>query len=351
MRFTQEDFIADYSFFRGHSIFEQVTEEEEFVWNKGESVDKVSPLVEEIFEIFSVSRISECSQTPYLIHKSYPSARSFYLQECFICNGGNEFLYKNEVSDKYQVVYCQNNDVSFEKGDILIKTGKMKYDLYKSIRKTLMLLELGHIVYNIHLVLSKFDFKINRIKMDTNYTLISLENGSVFTPALTLKALHQLYVLRTSGPYLKRIIDFNRQINAHYLFKTNIQEAFRCLFNVEYDSTIIRMYIFRNNGVDGFCYENITLSYSILNKVYQYIDFRSASQYTLFAIKREFHKIFEQYIVFLGYIAQECCLHNSCYGRYNRPVKQVLPVKVWESFFADDCRQYYPFYGIITGNI
>lgn len=345
MKYTKKDLICDYLSSCKIFEYEQEYREEYTFFNK---IDKSISLEErylKILEIMKVCRIENFNRSYYKKHKSYPSARSFYKQKIWISIGNNNFATINEFTG--EIIVYENKFIDSDKGDIIITADNIKFENYKRIHNTLNVLEVGHMIYNISEISKKYGFSIKVNAKVDNFVCIKSEKKN----NLIYDSIENKYITRTSGKYIGKLINLNMNVEeAFYEIKTNKEKDFYSLFSYELKS-IVKYIVFRNNKCDGFVFGDIKIDYEILNKEYSYIDFRSCSQYTLLIFDKSIikKKIITDYILFMGYLAQEICILNSKKYIYNRPVKQVY-IPIWKEIlkntvYKDDI----PFYGVITG--
>lgn len=348
MRINKLDLIADLSYsFDNTNIKQNYNLDKlntKFISLYDHALDR---LFEELFSIFDIIRVSDIRMTPYKIHKSYPSARSFYLQKLWIKIDNDKYITKNIKSNKLELYQMNYNDDY----DIIITTDIINYPNYFAIHKSLNILEIGHIIYNIKSILDIFNIRFN-LKVSKEMILIKLIDQNKMDFCETkLISLKEKFLLRNSGKYYRGIINLNHHFkDAIYDTKINIQNQFFKLFNIEISVDDIFVINFKNNG-KYYEYKNLKVEYYELNQIYNYIDFRNSSQYTLLLFKKDIidKKYLSEVIIFLGYIAQEISLENAHQNKYNRPLKQLLDKKLWKRISSNFNENYIYFYSIVSG--
>ncbi|BDD41040.1 hypothetical protein [Streptococcus ruminantium] len=125
--------------------------------------------------------------------------------------------------------------------------------------------------------------------------------------------------------------------------------SFEKLFASQLKGIVQRVVLYNNGEYFTDSNGEYVVQYFELNREYYFVDFRTASQYTLLLIKLPpIQDELINYILFMGYLAQEICINNAGLGHYNRPVKQVN-FTFWKNILGDKYKDYLPFYGVITG--
>lgn len=255
----------------------------------------------------------------------------------------------NDIDNTFGVYYYDIfHDINQDR--IILMSEEIDDENYGSIHNTLTILELGHMVYNLHYICSCFNSSI-RIQIKSRYVLVDLvEDEQV---KREIKKYNQLAQLRSSGSYSNKLINFSLDHSAYrYVSVIDRKKVFKQLFNQELND-VIEVLEFINTGI---CFWNeeydIQISFEELNAQYDFVDFKSATQYTLFLINKEYisTKLLKNCILYIGYLAQEICFENSQIGVYNRPVKQVL-TDFWDGKVEENISLsgYTSFYGVITG--
>lgn len=155
----------------------------------------------ELMRIMEISQVSKFDWSPYKIHKSYPSARSYYKQKLWIKLEDGNYITKDFITnniDKYRLNLYKFQD-SF---DLLLTTDLITLDKYSSIYKSLTILEYGHIIYNIDTVCRMFRASIEKIIINELGIFIKLNYKNIKNPkCIELSELKELYKLRSSGKY------------------------------------------------------------------------------------------------------------------------------------------------------
>lgn len=290
--------------------------------------------------------------TFYLTHKSYPSARSLYPIEIgYVLENNlvvtNRTFQKDEKFlrfDKEEELTLKNDDIIF-----FFSSSFSIIEKYKSIKNTLIILELGHLHFNLIAIASLFKMKYS---YQNAFHLKAIKQPIFDIDTLKLQKLFDLAENRTSGPYLKYISNLNMdKISKPYLITESTLRKGLSLYNLQ-DEDIIKIEYYANNtSLNKFveCNSNKTISYYTLNSLYPYITFRTSSQYTLFSIdaKKVNNSNIERIILLIGFLAQDICLFNSKENYYNRPLKAVNPNEFSKIFNIS--KDFIPFYAVVSG--
>ena len=348
MEYNKRDLFSDYV-----STYSEIDTIQEYRYKEGEwdfkykkMSSEVTDLEKDILNINKTYRTNKNDYSPYLKHKSYPSARSYYPQKIWYSLGKGRFTIYDDNECCYKVYENKElNDI--KKGSVILSTNDIMMEHYKSIHNSLICLELGHIIYNIERICLLYNCRINiNSKKFKDYILLNINDNEKYD-SVNMEKLEKLYANRSSGSYTKKLINIKGDYNNYNFIPDNdVTEQFYKIFGYKLNGIVDRI-IFQNNG---FCYSsNKYMSKFIdLNAQYHFVDFRTASQYTLFLIKRNLKKDnLIDYILFIGYLAQEICLENSKKNVFNRPVKQVEPF-FWQEVIGINPK-YIAFYGVITG--
>ena len=326
MEYNKRDLFSDYV-----STYSEIDTIQEYRYKEGEwdfkykkASSKVTDLEKDILNINKTYRTNKNDYSPYLKHKSYPSARSYYPQKIWYSLGKGRFTIYDDNECCYKV-YENKELIDIKKGSVILSTNDIMMEHYKSIHNSLICLEFGHIIYNIERICLLYNCRINiNSKKFNDYILININDNEKYD-SVNIEKLEELYANRSSGSYTKKLINIKGDYNNYnFIPDSDVTEQFYKIFGYKLDGIVDRI-IFQNNGS---CYSsNKYISEFIdLNAQYHFIDFRTASQYTLFLIKRNLKKDnLIDYILFIGYLAQEICLENSKESVFNRPVKQVDP--------------------------
>lgn len=352
MIFNKQDLFCDYSatsnVLKFHQEYKFLKEEWIFL---GEET-QICEFYKDILNINKIYRVDKNNYSPYQIHKSYPSARSFYLQTIWVCIGENIFLTYKDENKSY--VKFKNDRLNFlDIGDIFITSKEIYENKYKSIHNSLILLEIGHILYNIEYISQCYGMKISIDSCEDDFNVVKVRTRRVPNNSnlLSIEKFKLLASFRNSGSYRNKIMNIDSKVKENiYISSIDILLKFRDLFQYDFEESV-KTLVFINDGTKFINLEfMIIISYEQLNREYYFIDFRTASQYTLFLITKNNKKNirYTDLLLYMGYLAQEICLKNSKDGVYNRPVKQVIQ-PFWKNVLNNLFKDYIPFYGVITG--
>ncbi|MGT2965386.1 hypothetical protein [Streptococcus acidominimus] len=356
MLLTRKDFICDHLFTATGIELAQEESRSEYCWEFVNYIDYLPKFQEAILDLFTINRVSHKEESPYGFHKSYPSARSFYLQKAYFCIGNHCFVTIDSLTGKFLVF--QNTQINSQSGQLIIVSDRMPNGFYSAIRNSLVLLEIGHILYNVDYISMCFENDIKNVTINKDYIQIDFskcsEDLDLTDCSREISFFKTKLKLRTSGPYYRKLRNLSCNYkDGIYDIRTEISIQYKKLFGKEYTDDSIKILTLKNDGDKFISQNNLYLPYHILNSEYNYVDFRYSSQYTLFLIKLHVNEPLEisRLVLLIGYIAQEICVENSNSSRYNRPVKQVLSDEKWEHYLKTSFPNYLQFYAVISGNI
>lgn len=358
MKYTLSDYICDYLYITDGKTFTQPYQSEDNLnWKFISIITQVNKFYETLLFCDKIIRIAPYTYSPYKVHKSYPSARSLYPLKLWVCLSKGYFITNDDKSGKYALFY--NDDLTYlSPGTVLITNDEINLPIYKSIHKSLEYLEMGHLLYNLFEVYKIFGNSFIIDNSPVNFTALILKEekdtfkvdfNSVRKKILQFKEKARY---RNSGSYYSRInnLDSHRDKN-FFKVELDLQEHYMSLFNKKEKCPLIVTY-FSNDNNGYFVSDEIKIPYHKLNKEYNFINFRTCSQFTLISLKKDFFvgkRNFIDEIQYIGFVAQIICLNNSLPNFYNRPVKQVL-VKAWNNDLLKNQReQALPIYGVISG--
>lgn len=295
--------------------------------------------------------------TYFKVHKGYPSPRSLYPVKLFLSAGHSYFLSKHDLEGSIE---CYRND-SFNaaEGDLVLEFDHKYPEYYLHIKKTLLLLEMGHFLYNI-LFLAKemgISYKLNHSPNRIHLERVLDEGGTVDQNVLSV--FKEKYTRRNSGPYLypltkakfkplQNVEEFNALVEAEIL------EMNTC-FGLEQEKGVQTLTYF-NTGEGRFTPTVRTshpseISYQQMNTIYPYVNFYGVSFITFFLLQHGKSKEFEltEHLLALGYLAQSICLNYSDSDQFCRPIKSFNIDQV-EQLFDMDSSRYTPFYFLVSGS-
>lgn len=354
MYYNFKDYVSDYIYTTTGDSLGQNYQSKDLKWHYIKKIKKVNPFFELILFCDKIIRVSSSKKTPYKIHKSYPSARSFYPLKLWLSVGEGYFITNDNISGDYSLYY--SNKFKLPKNTVLITNNEINLSNYKPIHKTLESLEIGHLIYNLFEVYNIFGHSFTVDNTSTNYTTIILkEQKNILNNKNRCQKIHafkEKAYLRNSGNYLKKINNFDlNSVEKKFEINLNLREIYSSLYNTKESHSIIITHFF--NDVNGsFSNSKVKIPYYKLNKEYGFINFRTCSQYTLISLETDFYMNKTNYIndiQFIGFIAQNICLNNSSLNFYNRPVKQVS-INSWNNdFLKEQEKKYLPMYGVISG--
>lgn len=345
MKYTKKDFITDYERcsnianniqkFYGTSFFNQLIKKETIDINRLDYLYQIllMPSYEQPFRNLNF--------TPYSIHLSYPSARSFYTIRIFLAISSSQLITKIIGTNKVQIFESKEIKL-IPNSYYIVKTSEINQKMYRSIHNTLQVLECGHAIGSIYELANNLGCKIN-IKINDDYDFISLLNK----PRLqnNLIRLNEQYLTRSSGNYYEMIANFEEISNITTLDASQVRKVINLMGILPTDINII---YFKNN-CNGFYVANNQhkLSYEWLQLEYPFWDPINGSAITLFEVGKNINSNIIEAIAFLS---QLLCLKNSNTNFINRPVKQVLPLH-WKKELYFNNNYYTPFYALISTKV
>lgn len=354
VKYSEKDLISDMSYFNGNDDKMQ----KKYKYNEiGEITDEkiyFSGYESQILDLNTVIRVDNFLRTPYSIHMSYPSARSLYTLRLYFFKDGylltKDFWKRKEVL-KAKSSICVDSNIS--NGDIIIELKEFNDNHYPSIFKTLQILEVGHLLYNISLIADIYGYEYELDNDSINILVLKnkkagnnyLENNK--TIEFWEKAQN-----RSSGKYYGGLINFDLDYQKYAYSPKGTDETKSIKFNKNIMNSV-KTLTFVNDGNALVDKNNgLVLYYGYIMKEYNYLNARTMSQITAFLYKWE-KGMFVNYaelIQYIGFLAQEVCINNSAVNVYNRPVKQMnfnfwLPIMKQNDIYEE----YIPFYGILTG--
>jgi len=159
------DFIYELEFNYKGSSEEQllISNFDKFKFRKSFSNNEFNHLTErmdrefirDILQLNDVIRVEKNSY--FKIHKSYPSPRSLYPIKILVSIGSSFYVTKNDIQDVYELYSCENLNVP--SGDIVLEFNDKYLEDYKSIKKSLLLLEMGHLLFNLLYIIKVYGKK------------------------------------------------------------------------------------------------------------------------------------------------------------------------------------------------
>ncbi|NDI36714.1 hypothetical protein [Chengkuizengella sediminis] len=361
MQYTSKDFLSEMAHYFGLESkliaqqLESSTNDYQFIEEVAE-LHENDPYIRNMLSINDLVRIER--DTTYKIHKGYPSPRSLYPLKMFISLGNHQFVTKDDSQEKYRYYY--NPKINTEKGDILIEFTNKYPSYYMNIKKSLLILETGHFIYNIAATakLLGSEYKLSNITHNIHLRLIKQTSIDVENDQLTKFRLK--CKMRNSGPFLYPITNVNPKIiSKAYSFKDELDHEFNHLeqlFDMHDFRNQLQIipYINQGNGIfkPPTDEKGPNINYVKLNKTHPYINFKGVSFFVVFLINHEvFHlENATQYILSLGYLCQLISLNHVSQFQYCRPIKSY-DIELLESLMELDTSKYTPYYCLISGTV
>ncbi|KGA96622.1 hypothetical protein AJ85_21650 [Alkalihalobacillus alcalophilus ATCC 27647 = CGMCC 1.3604] len=305
----------------------------------------ISDFYKEVLKLNDYLKVT--GNTKYKLHKSYPSPRSIYPFSIFLAIDG-VYIKKDEFSDKY-LVYKGIN----EKSDSIVIEFSDKYpEFYKSIKKTLLLLELGHLLYNIGVISQAYGVSWE-VDFNSSNLVLKLKSNNVLKKHLNLNDFYRKIDLRSSGPftnvYLGNKIE-TKHIN--YSLEDSLS-IIKNIYGIHNIFNFIDMHIYINENSTEYKSKKSgnSISYQKLNQIYPYLNFRNNDAFIIFTIKNNY--IVEEKLSFLysgiGIISQNIILNNCCNNKFTRPIKSINLPLIDEILCLDPSKET-PVFGVIISN-
>lgn len=357
MRYTNQDFIADVSFCFRNKDYGIQNPFKSIYMQKLNSHIELNPYENEILKLNQIIRVDSVNRTPYILHMSYPSARSIYKIKMYIVKEDklcSTDIWGNPIT--YQIPKEWISDLSGADNSIIIQALPLDEERYVNIQKTLQILEVGHLLYNVTYIASLYGYTISfDNKCPEELVMIKLKQNKKIDDLnkidLSLKEFWEKAYLRTSGKYYGGLMDFSNAQDSKYLLENHLSHHITLQRDMWKYIKILR-FVNNNNGEYSCIEENISVSYEDLSKEYSYVNFRTATQITLYFISKDalFQENIADLIQYIGFLAQDTCINNAKANVYNRPVKQVMHL-FWNPILKTNntISNYIPFYGVLTG--
>ncbi|MGE7752876.1 hypothetical protein [Lysinibacillus fusiformis] len=353
MKFTKEDLIYELEYnFKGSSKEQEINNnlsKYKFLKYVSEAELVESQFYKEILRLNEIIRFEK--NTSFKIHKSYPSPRSLYPIKIMISIDKGLFLSKNNVSEFYELYFFENKNISI--GDILLEFEDIYLDTYGSIKKSLLLLEAGHLLFNILYLANHFGKTyINNSDHDGLLHLSLKSETNNLNDGEMLSHFKQSYYLRNSGPYnypltrTKISYLLNHKPDNRFNF-LNISSFFECSNLVEY--ICVDVYVNQGKGLFKSVKGANIIDYKSLNNLYSYINFWGVSLFTVFSIHIDaFMDDAKNFLLTLGYLSQSESISLSSLNRFSRPIKS-FKIDTMEQLLKHHNNSFIPYYALITG--
>lgn len=355
MMYTIDDLVSEYT-----SIYCNKQREQKFEKLNFELIHNASFTLDLwVKDILSLNRVLRVeSDSLYKVHKSYPSPRSLYPIQIFVCIEEKTYVSTDPFHEKY--IYYSNNSRKDQIGDILLNINDIYLINYISLKKTLALLECGHLLYNIAYIALKYGISYKIIDHESKCVKLQYLNQKICTDYMKLverdKSLFMNKVYhRSSGPFNRPFTTFKSHFKKDLIGpQENIFNYLINLMDLNEVSLITQLRVFTNNG-NGIFSEisgNRILKYNHINELYPYINFFGVDQLVILMIDDTRLKSInlEKLLLYSGMLAQNICIANSDQNYYNRPVKSLDFFKLKQLLHIEK-DVWTPFYCIISGSI
>lgn len=357
MKYTVRDFLGEISANYGVEAMEQELHSNLNGYQPVyEAPLELSPGIKRLLPFLDLNDYVRVDKdTYYKVHKGYPSPRSLYPVKLFLSLGDQSFVSKHDLEQKWE--FFRNPDLCIPAGDLLLEFDEKYPAYYMHIKKTLLLLETGHFLYNILFLSQKMGIRYS-LKDSPNRIHLALEQDEGRTiDNSVLTSFKECYTRRNSGPYLNPIttpyfelLGDVSQFNA--LLEVDIQ-GMNDHFGLEgQEIQAIAYYNLGDGRFASTANEKASLiSYQTMNKIYPHINFYGVSFFTFFLLEHRRLRTHQttDYLLALGYLAQSICLKYSRLDQFCRPIKSFNIDHV-EKIFSIDNSRYTPFYFLIAGS-
>jgi hypothetical protein len=356
MQYTQKDFLAEMTHYYGKSTRQQQlasTVKPTFL-----SCTSEEPMIGEkqkyLLRLNEICRVEK--DTPYKVHKGYPSPRSLYPIKLFMALGEEHLLSIQAIYGRYE--YYHDPEVSLKKGDLLLLYTDIYPEYYQYIKKTLLILETGHLLYNIFQVASllglRYALRTEKERVILEWQKESLDQA---TNVPMIEAFLQRCQVRNSGPYRHLITVTQAPVMGNITdFDQLLEQALTELsdhFAFPLHPGRIRVITLFNDGGGNFYSSHPDLQdieYQQLNTIYPHINFYGVRFFTVFLLANEVFTSDQAalYLLSLGYLAQAISIKYANRQHYCRPIKSYHLDRI-ETFLGIDSGAYTAFYCLVSG--
>ena len=278
--------------------------------------------IETMLKLVEFNRISP--DNPYKLHKSYPSPRSIYSAKFFVKFGGL-FVSKNEWTGCYE--YYQYEQNQGNNWDILITFWRSYPNHYRFIQKTLYLLEVGHLLYNVIYFANLFNISY---ELDIQEGAIRLRAQNKPYVGFNIDKVSDMFLERTeqrsSGTYQHGVSSFNKlNKQAELPSKSVIQQFLGKAFEKEITQLISFEHFAKNNRGRFITDRGFEIGYESMNRIYPHVNFRGVELFSTFLIDHMAYQKGDQTltkcILAVGFVAQYFLLWAADNAMFGRPIK------------------------------
>ncbi|MGM7680626.1 hypothetical protein ACSVDA_00600 [Cytobacillus sp. Hm23] len=357
MNYTAKDYLSEMAHYCGleDKRIEQniISRTDEYHRNKQWSEEEIDQFLKAMLRMNDFVRVE--MNTTYKLHKGYPSPRSIYPLQLFISIGNGQFVMKDDCEEKYECFH--NPQFKANKGDIIIEFIDKYPNNYKNIKKTLLILEAGHLLYNILTIAKLFNRKYKLNQIDNRIQLQFLESNELNIDVEKIEQFNNACKERNSGPFLFPITTVNPYLLENpFSMKADIDDALSNLehfFSMNQLKEQIEVVYYYNQGNGQFSSlssDGPKINYVELNEIYPYINFFGATSFVIFLIKNDAFKLPNaiNYLLTLGYLNQLIAVNQASKYQYSRPIKSY-DMEALEKLAQIDMSIYTPYYCLISG--
>ncbi|KOO51837.1 hypothetical protein [Viridibacillus arvi] len=305
-------------------------------------------IIKEILKLNSYIKINKYNK--YILHKSYPSPRAIYPLNVQIYSGGYYFNIDDLSGEIFkQIVYQNNSKVYYNEMDIIISLKDYnKYpEYYDKIKKSLLLLEVGHLIYNIILktkVMGVF-YELSEIEEDK---VILRKSTNILKEDLKkseeMKILDKLFLNRTSGPQRPSLFLKSSFINNSFS-KEECVYVKNSLLGIENEIITIKL----TRSGDSFFYNTVKFHYTEINSLNYTVNFKYVNELYIFLFNKKFlNADLSSQIINIGSICQEKILMGTAEGYNSRPLKSFNMIETEKFVKGLGFIEYIPHYFLVN---
>lgn len=361
MKYSTKDYLGELCHYYGASNLKQqlnTTIDEYTLIGHEQDSQNIEERFQFLLELNDYNRVGH--NTHFKLHKGYPSPRSLYPLKLFLCLGEHHYLSKDDIENVYE--YYNHSLIKSNKGDLHISFRDIYLENYQYIKKTLLLLEIGHLLFNVIYTANVLGLYYKpHVKDDDIYLELIDEERLNEVNRSVLNIFKQKSMNRNSGKYLIPITEPE-------LFVLDRLEEYNQLLELELSrievffgnyklKKHIRVITYVNNGQGSFNSskseeeEEITIGYKELNKIYPYVNFIGVTFFAVFLLENEVFKYENaiEFILSLGYLSQSISIQYSNQDQFCRPIKS-FNMNDLETLFSIDNTKYTAFYCLLSGS-
>jgi len=344
---------AYYNLGFSYNLEQEINSQNTLAFNKIESekdyIDSFeSDIIREILKVDNFIRIDE--RNKYILHKSYPSPRAIYPLELVIFTNG-KFISMNKYSNKmfYKKNILYGHSAQYKEMDIVINIRDFNIypGSYNKIKKSLLLLEIGHLIYNIILKTKSLglNYKVSQINEDNIVMeVISQKEKLSHEVELEVSILNKVFINRSSGPQIPLISYKN--CSKDRILNQFEYSTFKGIIPIIENKILILNF---KKEKDYFTVNNIKIHYTELNNILSTINFKLIDELFIFLYHENFIKLnLTSQIIDIGSSCQEKILLSTINGYFSRPMKSFDMAKTELLVRKIGIRNFIPHYFLVN---